>query len=115
MKATMRIGAGMLAAAMLFPVSLVTASWSFSPSAISLLCLAAIAIVSTGLGTLLQVRLIGRQGAAFTGQVNFLVPLFGVLWGALLLAERPTARSLIGLVLILGGVALARRTKPRGT
>ncbi|MGE0627784.1 MAG: DMT family transporter [Hyphomicrobiaceae bacterium] len=96
--------------AMLAPVTLVLPDvWQFSPSVASMSALAAIVVFSTCLGTLLMLALVRRQGAAFTAQVNFLVPMFGVVWGTLFLAERPTIRSLIGLVLILAGVAVARQ------
>ncbi len=83
--------------------------WSFQPSTTSILSVVAIAVLSTAIGTLMMLEIVRRQGAAFTAQVNFLVPLFGVLWGVLFLAEEPTLRSLLGLMLILGGVAVARR------
>ena len=96
------------------PLALLTpGAWSFSPTAGSLAAIVALATLSTCAGTLLLVEIVRRQGAAFSGQVNFLVPLFGVLWGMLVLSERPTLRSLIGLVLILAGVAIARRRSGR--
>ncbi len=92
------------------PLSLTAPSaWSFDPSPTSLMAIAALALFSTAIGTLLMLNIVRRQGAAFTSQVNFLVPLFGVLWGALILAERPSLRAFIGLALILFGVAVARR------
>jgi drug/metabolite transporter (DMT)-like permease len=93
----------LLVAAVLFPQS-----WSFTPSAASIGSILALAVFSTCVGTVLMLKLVRRQGAAFTAQVNFLVPLFGVMWGALILAERPSQRSILGLVLILGGVFVAR-------
>jgi drug/metabolite transporter (DMT)-like permease len=94
----------LVVAALLFPQP-----WDFTPSTASLVSIVALAIFSTSIGTVLMLKLVRRQGAAFTAQVNFLVPLFGVMWGALVLAERPSARSILGLVLILGGVFIARR------
>jgi drug/metabolite transporter (DMT)-like permease len=95
--------------AVLVPLGLLPGVWSFTPSTASLTAIVTLAILSTGIGTLLMLNLVRRQGAAFTAQVNFLVPLFGVLVGALLLAERPHPRAFAGLALILIGVAIARR------
>ena len=59
-------------------------------------------------------RLIGRQGASFFGQINLLVPMAGVLWGAIILGERLSANAFLALAIIVSGVALARMgTKPK--
>lgn len=93
--------------AMLSPIALV-AGWSFVPTMSSLAAIATLALFSTCLGTLLLVEIIKRQGASFSGQVNFVVPVFSLVWGAMLLGERPTLQALAGLALILAGVAIAR-------
>lgn len=84
-------------------------SWTFSPSRASLIAIAVLAVFSTCVGTLLQLLLVGRQGAGFAAQVNFLVPVFGVTWGSVVLAERPSVGALLGLMLILAGVAISRQ------
>lgn len=98
-----------LSVVMLLPLAAIPGVWSFSPSAASIISMITLAILSTAIGTLMMLNLVKRQGAAFTAQVNFLVPATGVLSGALILAERPSARSIIGLALVLVGVAVARR------
>ena len=52
--------------------------------------------------------IIGRQGASFLSQINFLVPLFGIIWGYLFLSERLSANAAAAMVIILIGVAVAR-------
>lgn len=99
----------MLSVVMLVPLALVPGTWNFSPAASSLAAMATLAVVSTCIGTLMMLALVKRQGPAFTAQVNFLVPVFGVLSGALILGEQPTPRAVAGLALILVGVAIARR------
>jgi drug/metabolite transporter (DMT)-like permease len=49
-----------------------------------------------------------RAGAGFASLNNFLVPLFGVMWGVLLLEERPSPRAVAGLALIFAGLAAVR-------
>jgi drug/metabolite transporter (DMT)-like permease len=64
-------------------------------------------VLSTGLALILYFRLIANVGPAKAIAVTFLVPVFGVLWGALFLDEMPTANMLAGCAVILLGTALA--------
>ncbi|MGO3744875.1 MAG: EamA/RhaT family transporter, partial [Alcaligenes aquatilis] len=52
-------------------------------------------------------RLLSNVGPSKTITVTFLVPPFGVLWGALLLDEALTAQMLIGMSTVLFGTLLA--------
>lgn len=67
----------------------------------------------TGIATLILFRLISRAGATFFSQINFLVPVFGVAWGAIFLAERPGVNALVSLGLILSGIFIARLAQRR--
>jgi drug/metabolite transporter (DMT)-like permease len=82
--------------------------WTIAPSALSLAALIGLGIVNTAGGYLLLFKLVVRAGAGFASLNNFLVPLFGVLWGMLLLAERPSPQALLGLLLIFAGLAAVR-------
>ena len=66
-------------------------------------------ILHTAIGTLIMLALVRRQGASFFAQINFMIPLFGVLFGALVLLERPPPNAYGALAIILLGVAVARR------
>jgi drug/metabolite transporter (DMT)-like permease len=83
--------------------------WTLRPSALSLTAIVVLAVLHTAFGQLILFALIRRQGASFFSQINFLVPVFGVLWGALILSERPSPNAYAALVLILAGLAVARR------
>jgi drug/metabolite transporter (DMT)-like permease len=101
--------------ALMVPLSVANLSaWSFSPSALSLTAIAVLAVMQTAIGTLLMLGIVGRQGASFFSQINFLIPLFGVFWGAVILAERPSPNAVGALALILLGVGVARRAAGRG-
>jgi drug/metabolite transporter (DMT)-like permease len=52
------------------------------------LAMAALGIVCTGIAYILYFRLIADIGPVKSLAVTFLIPLFGVLWGALFLAEQ---------------------------
>jgi len=71
------------------------------------LCVAGLAIVCTGLAYVLYYRLIAHVGAAYAASVTFLVPIFGMLWGALFLGERISPREIAACLIILFGIALA--------
>lgn len=69
----------------------------------------ALAIASTAIAYLIYFKLIADAGPQRALTVTFLIPLFGVLWGALFLGEPVTASLLGGGVLIVAGVAVALR------
>jgi drug/metabolite transporter (DMT)-like permease len=71
----------------------------------------ALALGSTAVAYLLYFRLIDSIGPARALTVTFLIPLFGVLWGALFLGEALTWNTLAGCTLILGGTWLATRDR----
>jgi drug/metabolite transporter (DMT)-like permease len=66
----------------------------------------ALGIAGTAIGTLMYYRLVALYGSARASLVVYLLPPFALVYGATLLDEPVTAQKLIGLVLILGGVAL---------
>ena len=63
-------------------------------------------IAGTGVGILLFMKMLGDFGAFRAGLVTYLMPITALLYGALLLDETITALMLVGLALILAGVAL---------
>lgn len=64
-------------------------------------------VACTGIAYLLYFRLIARIGAVNAASVTFLIPLFGTLWGALLLGEAVTLRMLAGGTAVLAATLLA--------
>lgn len=69
-------------------------------------CVAALGIVCTGFAYILYFRLIERAGAAYAASVTFVIPIFGVLWGALFLGEQVTPTTIVGGLIIIFGTAL---------
>jgi drug/metabolite transporter (DMT)-like permease len=67
--------------------------------------LTGLGVIGTGFSLLLYFRLIANVGPTRTSTVTYLVPVWALLYGALLLEEGITARSMLGLALILAGVA----------
>ncbi|GAB2901912.1 DMT family transporter [Uliginosibacterium flavum] len=71
------------------------------------LAVGALALLCTGWAYLIFFRLIREIGPARTLTVTFLIPVFGVLWGAVFLHETITPSMLIGGAIVLLGTALA--------
>ena len=68
-----------------------------------------LALLASAIGFLLYFRLIADIGATRALTVTYLVPLFGLAWGALFLGETLPATALAGAVLILAGTAFVTR------
>ena len=102
---TASLGQTSMAALILFPFALAespTARWTV-PGDVSLLGLA---IVSTSLAYLMYFHILQRSGPTNTLTVTFLIPIFGVVWGHVLLGEPIGIGTVVGLALVLGGIAL---------
>ena len=87
-----------------------------------LVSLVGVGAIGSWFSLLIYFRLIVSVGATRTSTVTYLVPVWGLLYGAVLLDEPVTARAVLGLLLILAGVAgvsgiarLPRKTTPEGT
>ena len=99
-------GSQIAAALLLLPLAV--ALWPTSnPSAGAWFAIIALGIACTGLAYILYVRLIRNIGPTRAIAVTFLIPGFGMLWGALFLGETVTVEMLIGCAVILLGTALA--------
>ncbi|MHA6999534.1 DMT family transporter [Aeromonas schubertii] len=72
-------------------------------------------IFCTGLVYYLYMALIQKAGPTFASFSNYLVPLFGVLLGALFLGEQVQQTTGVALALILGSVAMNQWAQQRRT
>jgi drug/metabolite transporter (DMT)-like permease len=78
-----------------------------APSATAWLAVLVVGVVCTGLAYLLFYRLIARGSPSRTMTVGYLIPLFAVVYGVLLLDEHLTPAMVTGGLVILLGTALA--------
>lgn len=63
-------------------------------------------VVCTALAFILYFRLVEHVGPTYAASVTFLIPVFGMLWGAIFLSEKITPITLLGCAIILLGIAL---------
>jgi drug/metabolite transporter (DMT)-like permease len=75
--------------------------------------LAALGLLGSGVAYVLYFRLVTDIGATRTQTVSLLIPIFGVLWGAMFLGESLTWRLLASGALIIAGTLLVMRTPRR--
>lgn len=84
-----------------------------APSGQAWLAAGALGVFSTAAAFVLYFRLIRNAGANRAMTVTFLIPVFGMLWGMLLLDETVTLNMIAGTVIILAGTALTTGAWPR--
>jgi drug/metabolite transporter (DMT)-like permease len=106
------IGQQLAAGLWLLPLALATAELK-PVSTTVVAAVITLAIVCTAVAYLIYFDLIARVGPTNTLSVTFLVPVFGTLWGVVLLHEPLRASLLLGLVIILTGVFLVTGVKLR--
>jgi drug/metabolite transporter (DMT)-like permease len=90
------------------PAAVLTAP-THTPGLRSTLAMLALGVVGTALAFVIFYKLIAEVGAGRASLVSYLAPGVALLYGALLLDEEITVAAIVGLALILGGVALASR------
>ncbi|MCX5262216.1 DMT family transporter [Streptomyces canus] len=74
----------------------------------------ALGVLGTGVTFYLNYRLIADEGPTTAATVGYLLPVVSVTLGAVLLDERVGLRVLVGMTIVLTGVALTRPKGARG-
>lgn len=101
-------GSLIIASAIMLPVALIFEGVPTVPAAAPLTAIAYLAIAPTALATLIMVHIIRNAGSSFLSLVNYQVPIWSVIFGAVVLAEALPGRFLFALGLILAGLALSQ-------
>ncbi len=99
-------GSQISAAIILLPLALLYIPDAM-PSAISWLNIMALGIAGTGLAFIIYFPLIKSVGPAKASTVTYLIPVFGMFWGAVILNEVVTLRMVVACIIILLGAAMA--------
>ena len=98
----------LVAVVLTLPAAIATAPSSW-PGTRATLAMLALGVVGTALAFVIFYKLIAETGAGRASLVSYLAPGVALVYGALLLDEEITPAAIVGLALILGGVALASR------
>lgn len=105
----------MTASAYMVPAALlVDQPWTATPEWRSVAALLFLSVGPTGFAYVLRFQIIRNCGMTFMSQVSYLVPMFGVFWGWLFLAETPSPRLWAALALIVAGIYVSRLGRRRG-
>ena len=101
------------AAAMLLPLTLVWHPPS-PPASGAWGAALMLGVASTAIAYVMYFNLLARAGPTVAMTVTYLIPVFGVSWGAVFLGERLASTALAGGALVLTGVALTT-LRPRSS
>ena len=107
-----QVGATIVLLPLALPIGVVTAP-TLRPTPIVIAAILALAILCTSVAYLLYFHLLASVGPTKTLSVTFLVPVFGLLWGALFLREPLGPSTLLGFGLILASVLLVTEIRLR--
>ncbi|HQZ79796.1 MAG TPA: DMT family transporter [Steroidobacteraceae bacterium] len=102
------VAAGSVLGAMLVIAPFSIATWPQAPISLQgWLAAGALGVFCTGVAYLIYFRLMRSVGAGRAVAVAFLFPVFGILWGAVVLHEPVTSSLLAGCAVVLVGTALS--------
>jgi len=97
-----------IGAAIILPYALLQEGLPTTLSVNSFLALLYLGILPTGVAQLLLVQVNREAGPSFFGLVNYMVPVWSVVLGAVVLFEPLPPSLLVAMALILGGVAISQ-------
>lgn len=105
---TLAIGQQLGASVVLLPLAVIFAPRHL-PSPAAIYSVIGLSLLCTSVAYLMYFRLIRNVGAVKTVSVTFLVPIFGIMWGAIFLDEPLYVNTIVGLFIILLSVMLVNR------
>jgi len=98
----------LLASVILLPVALIVEGLPEDLDMIGVIAVVYLGILPTGVAQIVLVQVNREAGPSFFGLVNYMVPVWSVIFGALILSEPVPPSLLSGLALILFGVAISQ-------
>jgi len=94
----------------LFPITaFIEQPWNLAPRLDSTLSLIYLGVFSTGIAWLLRFYILKHNGLVFQSQVAYLIPIFGVIFGVLVLNEQITWKVFASLVVIMSGIYIVKK------
>jgi drug/metabolite transporter (DMT)-like permease len=97
-------------ALVLLPITLlIEEPWNLSPRLDSTISLIYLGVFSTGIAWLLRFYILKHNGLVFQAQVAYLIPIFGVILGFLILKEAITPKVIISLIAVIIGIFIVKK------
>ena len=94
----------------LLPVSLFFEQpWNLTPRLDSTISLIYLGIFATGIAWLLRFYILKHNGLVFQAQVAYLIPIFGVILGFLILKEEITSKIIIAMIAVIIGIYIVKK------
>jgi drug/metabolite transporter (DMT)-like permease len=94
----------------LLPLSLILEEpFKSTPTLESTLSLIYLGVIATGFAWWLRFKILSKNGIVFQTQVAYLIPIFGVIFGALILDEQITWKVLVSLIIIMSGIYIVKK------
>jgi drug/metabolite transporter (DMT)-like permease len=95
----------------LFPICMfIEQPWNLSPRLDSTISVIYLGIFSTGIAWLLRFYILKNNGLVFQAQVAYLIPIFGVILGFLILNEQITYKVIIALIAVIIGIYIVKKS-----
>jgi drug/metabolite transporter (DMT)-like permease len=80
-----------------------------TPTFESTISLIYLGVVATGFAWWLRFKILQKNGIVFQTQVAYLIPIFGVIFGALILDEQITWKVIVSLIIIMSGIYIVKK------
>jgi len=94
----------------LLPISFfIEQPWNLSPRLDSTISLLYLGVFSTGIAWLLRFYILKHNGLVFQAQVAYLIPIFGVILGFLILGELITPKVIISMLAVIIGIYIVKK------
>ena len=98
-----------VASVIMAPLALaIDAPWRLRPDDAAIAAALYLGLFPTAFATIIFFYLVQTAGPSMVALVNYLIPVLGVGWGAVVLDEQVTAEAVAALVVILAGIAIAQ-------
>ena len=82
---------------------------NLNPSIESTIALIYLGVFATGVAWLLRFHILTKAGMVFQTQVAYLIPIFGIIFGYLVMDEQITWKVLVSLIIIISGIFMVKK------
>tara|TARA_Y100001936_G_scaffold246208_1_gene289681 strand:+ start:1 stop:684 length:684 start_codon:yes stop_codon:yes gene_type:complete len=94
----------------LFPFCVYQQPWAnLNPSMESTIALIYLGVFPTGVAWMLRFHILTKVGMVFQTQVAYLIPIFGIIFGYVIMGEQITWKVLVSLIIIISGIFMVKK------